>query len=170
VTRYRDPAIRWDVDIGDKLPVDIPIIRADKSGKPIYFYCLSDQLLTVLTHWHDRRTVPCVGADAGCICGALQVSHIRLAYVAAWDDAAQRLCIVEVTANAIRESKSSFDLTFESLRGKYMKIFRRGNKWNSPILVDLACYQAPSCELPPAFDLREVLSRLWNAPSKHRRE
>jgi len=167
--RYRDPAIRWDVGIGDSLPADIPIIRAAKNGSPIYFYCLSDELLTVMTHWHDRRTVPCTGPDAGCICGVLQVSHNRYGYLAAWDDDATRLCIVEVTANAVRESRTSLDLLFESLRGRRMKLFRRGNNWNSPILVEPAIWKEPSCELPPAFDLREALSRIWHAPRKPRR-
>jgi len=170
VSRYRDPAIRWDVEIGTALPADIPIIRADKSGQPIYFYCLSDELLTVMTHWHDGRTVPCVGPDAGCVCGSLSVSHNRLAYLAAWDDVATRLCIVEVTANAVRESAAYFNLAFESLRGKYLKLFRRGEKWNSPILIDLAIWQEPSCELPAMFDLREVLARIWHAPSKRRQK
>jgi len=164
--KYRDPAIRWDVEISAALPAEIPILRAPIGGGSWVFISLSDSPTTALTHWHDKRTVPCTGPDHGCICGVLAVSQRRLAYLVGWDPVATRLCIVELTSNAVRESRGQVDVMFESLAGRAFRIYRRGGRPTSPVLIDPAIPLKLDYDLPRCFDLRDALSRIWHGKGK----
>jgi len=163
-----DPRIQWTPPPANELPAKIPLETAPKDGSVLYFWCLSTEIEGVNTHWWNGRSVPCIGRDQGCVCGirTIFVPTRWRGFLCAWHDEWERVFIVEVTRQAVRDSRSVCDLAFEDLRGRRFALRRLGKNRNARVQVELCTAKRLDYELPPAFDLRDALATIWAGPSK----
>lgn len=150
----------WGLPPEQRQPAYIPIVRAPQEGS-LLLVGVNNAIEGVYTHFHLGRTVPCFGRDFGCICSTVVLARRWHGYLAAVDPVVMRLVLAEITRDAVRSSKSSFDLTFEDCRGKAFRLYRIGKRSNAPVRLEIAHADSHIAELPAPIHIREALMRIW---------
>lgn len=135
-----------------------PIVRV-RVGDTQHAVILSHHMLGVYQHYDQVVTVPCIGRDNGCRPCLAGLSWRWYGYVFVLLPGSGKIGIMQITSGAVEKNPALAD-TSASLRGRYVKAYRRGRAVNGPLTVDLG--KASGLEnLPTTPDLKAALLRLW---------
>lgn len=144
---------------GHKIPYLEVLRPGPGSAGQLNGWSLSPAILGVLTHWCDRRTIPCtkhLGECEGCD------YHKRRprwdGFLAVLTTAKNRFALFQVTKHAVDSCAAL--ASFESLRGSRVTLRRKGDSREGRVTlqVELAAYPGI---LPSEPDVASALERLW---------
>lgn len=139
----------------------LQLIRTPANGK-LTLAVTSSDMIGCNTHWYGGRTVPCQEPDCdACKDGMPWRWH---AYLAALVAGTRHHVLVEFTAQAaqiIRDYRNAHG----TLRGCIITACRYKNRHNGRVLINCAPGSLEQMNLPPAPNLINVLSLIWNIPS-----
>jgi len=134
-------------------------ILSPRPGTPVGGVILGREILGVITHWMDSRTLPCMkvlGHCEGCSAGLPKRWKGYLAILAPGEG---RFAILEITEEARRSCEALRDQE-RNLRGERIMVFRRGTSKRSAVQAQILPF-ALQPNLPESFDLKEALHRIW---------
>jgi len=145
-------------------PVDpakmIPIVSAPSYGK-VHGICLSEDITGVITHFLDRRTIPCVRRENSCGGCAASCPKRWKGYFASWCPRVSRMSLVEITYDCYRSMAVDLSPGKVHFRGLAFTLYRVGKKSNAPVRIDWGTVPVPLEEVPKAFDVKTALRRIW---------
>lgn len=134
------------------------------SAVPNFTYTLavvSNELVTVSTHYVHKRTLPCVGEANECEgCQARRQVRVK-GYLGCYEKSFDRLVIAELTNEAMTHSNIPLTPGASGFRGRAVKLWRIGKGVNGAVRCDFHDVKEP-LELPEEFDVRAALTRIWN--------
>lgn len=134
------------------------ILRTPPKKRTV-FLILSERELTMPTHYWRGRTTPCLEPEPCDMCEAS--SEIRWkVYLAVSLPITGQIACYECTDHG-GESIIAARKESGSLRGKKLTCWRSGNKENSPVNCIVAKVLDPTIHVPPCFDVKEYLYRMW---------
>lgn len=137
-------------------------LHSPKPSRPIEGTFLNPRPLGVMTHFLDGVTSACIAAEVGCT-HCLQGKRPRWkGFVGYYSFAVGRVCLLELTPNAFKNSRQLSDVNF-NLRGYGFKAMRNGGAVNSRVSVLVSDRLTTATRLPPEFDPLPTLVRVWNA-------
>lgn len=142
-----------------------PIFRPPPGGR-VQGYILTDHPVSVRTHWYDDAEWPCTLKTGRCI-GCEGVKNERwTAYVGLYTATRKTpVGILPITLHAAMQCRELL-LGGSDLRGYHVIVRRVGTRKNSACYAEIGPKRLSSDKLPPAFDLRAALVRLWGFPSE----
>jgi hypothetical protein len=156
----------------DNLPTSRPLlikIMSPKPSWPVLAILLAGEGEGVFTHWVDDRTIPhnldpeqCPGCRAG------QNTRFKF-YFPAWDPRESRMVLLEVTRKAIEDFEKLNKGAIMFKRGDKVVVKRRGQKNNSPVMIEMVERNVGLERLPQPFDIRDALCHIWNGEDKYER-
>jgi hypothetical protein len=122
----------------------------------------------VFVHWlrEERRSRPCLGPRCPHCAGQLprRWKGYAPAFIERKDPATGKKkrvpVVLELTETAAWDLKNLDG--WKTVRGLAIKVSRKGKHSNAPLRLEGADQQLPEANLPPAFDVRPVLERLWS--------
>lgn len=164
MTRQIDTSkIAWGGKIGSRRPR--VSILSPKPGRPVRCLLLGDILTTVIVHWYDGRTWPCLGGEADCEgCRRRSAGRKEKGYTCGCFLTSRCHCIPEITPYALRTCPA---LEFpENLRGQLLTLERLGERSCSPVRASLETPRSLRGSLPDIIDVKAELIRIWEAESK----
>lgn len=162
--KYTQQLIQWDAVPKVEDERFIPIYSA-VPGATFELAIVSDQLVTVVTHYMHRRTFPCVGEANSCEgCAAHRQARVK-GYFGCWEKQFNRLVMAELTTEAMSRSNVPLAPRASGFRGRVIKLWRIGKGENGAVRCAFHDVKEP-LELPDEFDVRAALTRIWNG--KHR--
>jgi len=152
-------ALGWQDTPDPYRAVMIPIYSA-KVDRPVNGVILSPALVGVKLHYFDQRSRPHIEPANLCE-GCQRAIDLRWkGYLGCWDRHKGRLFLAEVTTEAY-EKCGSFKEYKDRLRGLVVQLVRNGASKNARVSAKLSMWAGPANELPPAFDVKEALERIW---------
>lgn len=128
--------------------------------RPVNVIILSDKITGVYIHYYDRRTRPCTRLEGRCHGCEIAVDRRWKAYLAAFDPIKGRLCIAELTREAVEKCPSLTTLNGR-LRGLHLRLDRTGQSRNSRVQAKVYERTSTPDNMPAPFALREALERVW---------
>jgi hypothetical protein len=138
----------------------IPLYRAVSRGS-FELTVLSCRVLGVITHWVSGRSVPCTKLSGECICLRGGVSHRWRGYLGCWESRFSRVCLLEMTAEAVHHCNLPILDPAVDLRGMVARAWRLGSAKQAPVRIELRGGPAAREDLPPAPNVERALLRLW---------
>ena len=151
-------------------------LLAPKPGKDVVGIILSECIAFVWTYYvpangagEKGHSLPCTCTEQPCEGAKMKRDHRQKGYLACWDRAKGRLFIAEVTKEAYLRCPA-FELFAGALRGKTLRLCRRGEAANARVQAVVTAPQGQPFELPPAFNVRSALERIWHPPQGPLRE
>jgi hypothetical protein len=162
-----------------RLQPDIPIFSVPAGGQA-FLRCLADAQ-GVWVHWVENRSTPCLG-DECCWCPSVPQRWKGYVPALLWrvTHDPQRGHVGRWTPVVLEITEGIADQLGGNLRGKILDLSRPGQRRNSPLRVvfleqtrsvnddntvaratKVAALRAAQAELPPAFDVRPILERVW---------
>lgn len=155
--------IAWGAERNARRPT-IPIV-SPKPGCKRQCVLLCQRIETVRVHYFDGRTWPCCGSKAKCEGCRRESCDVKWkGFAAACFVQSLRLCIAEITPHAVLSCPALE--TSEDLRGQGLTLERVGKSSSSPVTATLERVRGDLSKLPPTFDVREELCRIWEGDSK----
>lgn len=144
------------------MPARLPFyeIVSAKPGQVLRFVCLSRKLLSVETHWDGKFTQPHMDPESDCPNCRQNRPRRWKAYLAALGADSRTVSIVEITQQAVLHCAELRDQG-RLLRGWAFSLRRKGSRCNGPVFVEPWSARVDSAALPPEFDLRPHLERMW---------
>lgn len=157
--------INWEEPIPTGPKQWFPVFRPAPGGR-VEGWILTDRAVSVRTHWYDEAEWPCTVKMGSCT-GCERVKNERwTAYVGVYVPARKvPIGILPITLHAALQCRALL-LGEQSLRGLLALVRRVGTRKNSACYAEIGPKRLPSDKLPPAFDLRSALVRLWGFPSE----
>jgi hypothetical protein len=145
----------------------IPIYRA-VPGTYIRLVAVCGSIETVRLHFcppgvlgAKPRTLPCTGDDECAGCRTLRLPRRWYGYLGSWDPLLGRVVIAELTTGAVRTCQIQLFRQPAGLRGFPFKMWRRTKSKTSPVRVAFDLPQIDTGSLPPVFNVRAALARIW---------
>lgn len=135
-------------------------IRSPTPDRDVQTVVLSQSVLGVYTHHFNRRTRPCLGNRETCEGCDLRYDRRWKGYLACWDRSKGRLELVEITQEAFLRCPP-FHTEEGKLRGLVLRLARAGASKNARVVATLQKATWPPGALPPAFDIKAALERVW---------
>lgn len=140
------------------------------SPKPLSTLTLTvvcNELVSAQVHWLEKRHVPCIGAANGCE-GCSRKRSIRVkGWLGCWEPNFNRLVLLEMTPEAMRQANVPLLEKPPLLRGMGVKAWRIGKSEQAPMRVELF-RGIEGQELPPEFDVKTVLLRIWSGEGRRK--
>lgn len=153
--------IQWGAPPQQKKDPFVPIYRA-VANQRLEFVILSQRITSVLVHWGEQRTAPCLGTKEACPGCAANKSKHWYAYLAVLSAHYQRIGVAEITQLATEQIEGWDLLNSNSLRGLVLTLARRGSDRRSPVVAAIDDRILPEgLLLPAAPDVPWVLARIW---------
>lgn len=150
-----------------------PFIRVinPKPKAPVETIIVSHRVVGLYTHFmhvggHNQRprTTPCTGHRLFCPGCFAKRSKRWKGYLGCWSKTKGVYVIAEITADCARSCPILVDKS-ASLRGRALRLERKGEQANSPVYGIVRAPAMP-VQLPPDFDVLEALTRLWGWESQ----
>jgi hypothetical protein len=132
----------------------IPVISAPLGSEMQLL--VAGPAIGVLTHYIDGRSWPCIGAAYAC--GWCNVQRPRWKGYMPVHRAIGKRAVLEVTTGMARAMPL---LLAPEIAGRWIKVWRKGPKRNSPALCSLCEWKNVEGGVL-AFDVRPVLWRMWD--------
>lgn len=155
------PQPAWSDQPSPRHGTYIPVLRA-RPGIPVSAHILSARVQVVWVHWMgEDGTKPHYDAPhlcPGCIVGRAKRQY---GYLAGWYATVGRYCLIEIPTRPLLDMWPDLDGSYSTLRGQVISIRRMGDRANAQVAVRLVVGKVPADALPPAFDVRAALLRLW---------
>jgi len=141
--------------------VFVPIFRP-KPGEEMRFIALNSTIEVVWLHWINTRTAPCIGEEAGCpYCNdqiARWTGFLGVLQVGTWKQG-----ILELSAEAVRRCPQCNPIIH--LRGRTLTYKRLPGRENARCVLAIGDLSPMLDRVPPEFDVRGFLRRLWHGYS-----
>lgn len=156
--------INWEEPLPSGPKEWFPIFRPPAGGR-VEGWILSERPVSVKTHWYDEGEWACTAKIGRCL-GCERVKNERwTAYLAAIVPARRvSVGILPITLNAAVHCRDLL-LGGESLRGFHCLVRRVGTRRNGACYAEIGPKRIATDKIPPTFDLRAALVRLWGFPS-----
>jgi len=135
-------------------------IRSPTPDRDVQTVVLSASVLGVYTHHMNKRTRPCLGSREACEGCDLRFDRRWKGYLACWDRSKGRLELVELTQEAFLRCPA-LELKKGQLRGMVLRLARAGASRNARVTATLTPATWQPGILPPAFDVKSALERVW---------
>ena len=162
----KTPGIAWSGPPDPERGVYYPI-RSPKPGREVVGVVLSETITGAIVYYEPAgpderrgRSRPCNGDKKtceGCLGGR---DHVWKGYLACWDRQSGRLFLAEVTREAYLRCPM-FELFKGALRAKLLRLTRNGEHANARVGARLEDLRVAGESLPPAFNVKSALERLW---------
>lgn len=138
-------------------------------GVPLRLRIVGQIAVPVLTHWlpdYDSpkkgQTVPHQVPDDTCpICIGLDQRPRYHAYLACWWSHTGLYYLADLTVSAVLSETRLNPDSGMNLRGLGLVLRRNGTSPKSPVSAELEGPRKPDEDIPPDFDVVQVLKRLW---------
>lgn len=142
-------------------------ISSPKPGQEVEALITSSEVLISYTHFQQEQTFACTRCPSSCPFCKAGVQPRMKGYVCGVDPTSGKAIIVELTANTLYAVPRLCDRT-QSLRGLFIRLFRRGKAKNSPVTAVLDANSHPGVRrnLPEPFDLKRALLDMWAIPTE----
>ena len=140
-----------------------------KPGKPLNSLILSEDVVAAWTHYDGGRSRICLGAE--CQVCARNLAARWYGYLCIYSTASNKKGLLEITPRCA-EALTAWHEVHRTLRGARISVWRDGPRINSQLSCSVAEGGFSGTALPPPFDVRETLRRLWgliNKPEGQRR-
>lgn len=160
-----EDGIAWVDGIPEYTGGIIPI-WSPRPGRPIYAILLGGEFCTVATHHLNSRTVPCRKNREECVGCGLGIPARNKMYLPGYNLRYQKRGLVELTPFAVKEYFGAGLSPAFPRRGLGITVTRQGRTAQSPVNFRLEVGKVNVDGLPPAFDMREALQAIWNAPGR----
>jgi len=135
-------------------------IRTPTTDRDVVVVVLSADVLGVHVHYYNRRTRPCLGTKETCEGCGLRYDRRWKGYLSVWNRNIGRLELAEVTQEAYLRCPA-FHTKKGDLRGMVLRLVRAGASRNARVTAILQPCQWERNVLPPAFDVKAALERIW---------
>lgn len=148
----------WGPPAEVERPLFYQLVRP-RIGETVSTVIISETLLGCYQHYDGSNTIPCVGRDQGCLPCAAGMNWRWYGYFGVYLPWNGKLGILQITRGAY-DTCPAVQGTNVPFRGHYLKAWRRGRSVNSPLSIELGKRIDPK-GLPPEFDVKGALLRLW---------
>lgn len=154
----------WDSQVPGRNPKWVPIV-SPKVCKPVEGLILSSKLQGVWVHYVPQLEKSQPHTDEDCPwceqkLGKRWKGYLAIQLIHAVGNlSAGNHALLELTADACRACPELKDRT-DTLRGKTVKVWRAGQKANSPVRAELTKLRVMG-GMPPAFEIVPALYRVW---------
>lgn len=155
--------IQWDAPLPKREDAMIPIL-SPRAGECVRAIILSDRFLSVPVHYVCGRTQPCLRIKSLCEGCRRKISRKWKGYAAGVDFSNRRLCLIEITPNAVRSCPQLLDSS--DLRGWVVSLMRQGTSSCGKVDAALTDWRKRVNHLPEAFDVQAILLKIWEADNK----
>lgn len=142
-------------------------IVSPKPGLEVEALITSSEVLISHTHFQEEQTFACTRCPTTCPFCKAGVRPRMKGYVCGVEPTSGKHVIIELTANTLYSVSRLCDRT-QSLRGLFIRLFRRGKAKNSPVSAVLDANSHPGVRrnLPDPFDLKKALLDMWCLPTE----
>lgn len=147
----------------DKPPAPGPAceIFRIKGTQRVHFWCLSDDIWGVWTHWGNNRTNPCTGESKETCEGHAKEWPLRWkGYLCVFDVFRGKLGFYELTPGAAQQIERQ-TTAGQTLRGRVLICSRSSEGKGSRARVEVQPYLTDLTRLPDARDPELYLRQLW---------
>lgn len=149
----------WDDELPDETAKIIPILTP-RDGASVIGLLLSDLHVGCWTHFVARRTVPCSNHLSGCEHCERYRSNWKC-YLPGWLPDVDRMFLVELTQQAVIDGTPKGLKMPVFRRGQRIRVFRTGISNHSRMQFKLSEPEGNGYILPPPFNVRNQLKRIW---------
>lgn len=148
---------------GDVLVPGVAILTP-RPGRPIVGIALADKLATVLTHWHNNRTMPCTRQRGACVCSEEPLAYpVRPKFfLAIYLPYTRQVALLQLSPSGARSVQQALPGDRIGLRGSWIEARRVGAHANSTQAVRISDDPLPEgLVLPEACDVAAALRRVY---------
>lgn len=142
-------------------PLGLPVVRAPHKGC-LVLTILSDHVLGCWTHFYRRRTQPCMGAE--CTICPHENTRRWYGWIIGYDVVRREKKLMEIPAS-VAINLRAYRAERSTLRGHSLKLFRKNDKSNGPVVGAIGQPKIDLSLLPECPDIVSLLCRLWQIKS-----
>lgn len=138
-------------------------IMSPKKGEQRHALIVCEEFLGVKTHWIEKRTTGCLGAEEGCEgCRAKKPSRWK-GYMGVLNLAGGKLWLAEFTPRAYGDVAQALAGGGKGLRGWHLTLSRANTHAQAQVRAAIRppTVQEKDIHLPAAFDIRRTLLLIW---------